>query len=157
MIIKFHQVEFPKSWVIGSVSKCKQVGQRRKHVCFYRGSQSPFSLWEGAGRLEGSPIQVVRKCDFAAWTFGCGGPGGSAADSSLLSPRAVGAVYRLPLLSAAAAAAVDFVVPSSGQPLGREARGCRRGQQSPGSVVWDNSQAGPAPASLKRQIQFPVL
>lgn len=39
MIIKFHQVEFPKSWVIGSVSKYKQVGQRREHICFSRGSQ----------------------------------------------------------------------------------------------------------------------
>lgn len=40
MIIKFHQVEFPKSWVIWSVSKWKQVGQRRGHICFSRGSQS---------------------------------------------------------------------------------------------------------------------
>lgn len=47
MIIKFHQVEFPKSWVIGSVSKCKQVGQRRESTFVFLEAHSHLlSLWE---------------------------------------------------------------------------------------------------------------
>lgn len=160
VIIKFHQVEFPKSWVIGSVSKCKQVGQGSEHSCFSRGSPSLIlTLGTWAGRLGGSLLEVVCKCAFTVRTFWCRGLGCLAADSQLLWPTAV---YRLPpcLRSAFflfAAASVKLIVSSSGQPLGREARGWPRVLPAKNDGRLDNPGSDPPLASRKQQIQFPVL
>lgn len=111
MIVKFHQVEFPKSWIIWSVNR---VRQRREHICFLEAHSHSLSLWKQIRKTEHSYAEslVVWLQVIFAVTYSC-------------LWTASGAWTLTCLLSAAAS--VKPVALCSGQPWGREARGWQRG------------------------------